>query len=154
MSYIPYAIQNIHVASLFYTQLFIFLNPLPLAGPSPLPFSPWSPLVCPPHLSVCSCFVTFICLYSLFRSHIWVITYGICLSLTKSKWKSLSRVWLFDPMDSTVHGMLQTRILQWVAFPFSRGPSQPRDQTQVSRTAGRLFTSWATREAQENIKTS
>ena len=37
----------------------------------------------------------------------------------------------------------------WVAFPFSRGSSQPRDQTQVSWIAGRFFTSWATREAQE-----
>ena len=43
---------------------------------------------------------------------------------------------LCDPMDYTVHGILQTRILEWVAFPFSRGPSQPRDQTQVSRIAG------------------
>ena len=40
------------------------------------------------------------------------------------KWKSLSRVWLCDPMDYTVHGILQTKILEWVAFPFSRGCSQ------------------------------
>ena len=39
---------------------------------------------------------------------------------------------LCDPMDYTVHGILQARILQWVAFPFSRGSSQPRNQTQVS----------------------
>ena len=39
------------------------------------------------------------------------------------------------------------RILEWVAMPFSRGSSQPRDQTQVSRIAGRFFTVWATREA-------
>ena len=54
---------------------------------------------------------------------------------------------LCDPMDYTVHGILQARILEWVAFPFSRGSSQPRDQTQVSWIAGRFFTSWATREA-------
>ena len=53
---------------------------------------------------------------------------------------------LCDPMDYTVHGILQARILAWVAFPFSRGSSQSRDQTQVSRIAGRFFTSWATRE--------
>ena len=41
------------------------------------------------------------------------------------------------------------RILEWVAYPFSRGSSKPRDQTQVSRIAGRFFTSWATRETQE-----
>ena len=54
---------------------------------------------------------------------------------------------LFHPMDYTVQGILQARILKWVAFPFSRGSSQPRDWTQVSRIAGGFFTSWATREA-------
>ena len=63
------------------------------------------------------------------------------------KWKSLSHVWLCDPTDYTVHGILQARILEWIAFSFSRGSSQLRDQTQVSHTAGRFFTSWATREA-------
>ena len=53
---------------------------------------------------------------------------------------------LCDPMDYTVHGILQARILEWVAFPFSRRSSRPRDQTQVSRIAGRFFISWATRE--------
>ena len=47
---------------------------------------------------------------------------------------------LFDPMDYTVHGILQARILEWVAIPFSRGSSQPRDQTQVSHIAGGFFT--------------
>ena len=46
-------------------------------------------------------------------------------------------------------GILQARILEWVAFTFSRGSSQSRDWTQVSHIAGRFFTSWATREAQE-----
>ena len=54
---------------------------------------------------------------------------------------------LCDPMDYTAHGILQARILEWVVFPFSRGTFQPRDWTQVSRIAGRFFTSWATREA-------
>ena len=43
---------------------------------------------------------------------------------------------LCDPMDYAVHGIIQTRILEWVAFPFSRGSSQPRDQTQVSHISG------------------
>ena len=47
---------------------------------------------------------------------------------------------------SCVHGISQTRILEWVAISFSRGSSQPRDQTQVSCIAGRFFTIWATRE--------
>ena len=42
-------------------------------------------------------------------------------------------------MDYTVHGILQARILEWVAFPFSRGPTQPKDRTQVSCIAGRFF---------------
>ena len=48
---------------------------------------------------------------------------------------------LCDPMDYTVHGILQARILEWVAFPFSRGSSQPRDRAQVSHVAGGFFTS-------------
>ena len=55
---------------------------------------------------------------------------------------------------SPVHGILQARILEWVAISFSRGSSQPKDQTQVSLIAGRLFTEpsvWAIREAQYNV---
>ena len=51
-------------------------------------------------------------------------------------------------MDYTVHGILQARILEWVVFSFSRGSSQPRDQTQVSWIAGRFFTSWTTSSVQ------
>ena len=47
---------------------------------------------------------------------------------------------LDDPIDYTVHGILQARILEWVDFPFSRGSCQPRNQTQVSLIAGRFFT--------------
>ena len=54
-----------------------------------------------------------------------------------------------SPPGSFVHGISQARILEWVAIPFSRGSSWPRDQTQVSRIAGRFFTVWATREAKE-----
>ena len=51
---------------------------------------------------------------------------------------------LCNPMDCSlpgfsVHGILQARIVEWVTISFSRGSSQPRDQTQVSRTAGRRF---------------
>ena len=51
---------------------------------------------------------------------------------------------LCNPMDYTVHGILQARILEWVAFPFSRGSSQLRDRTQVSHLADGFFISWAT----------
>ena len=56
---------------------------------------------------------------------------------------------LCNPMDYTVHRILQARILEWVAIPFSRGSSQSRDQTQVSHIAGSFFTSWATRVDKE-----
>ena len=48
---------------------------------------------------------------------------------------------LCNPMDYTTHEILQVRILEWVAFPFSRGSSQPKDRTQVSHIAGGLFAS-------------
>ena len=57
----------------------------------------------------------------------------------------------YSPPGSSVHESLQARILEWAAIPFSRGSSQPRDQTQVSCIAGRFFTFWATREALELI---
>ena len=68
-------------------------------------------------------------------------------------WFEYNRDNFCDPMDcslpgSSVHGILQARVLEWVAISFSRGSSRPRDQTQVSRIAGRFFTLWATREAQ------
>ena len=47
---------------------------------------------------------------------------------------------LCDPMGYTVHGIFQAKILEWVAIPFSRGSSKPRDQTQVSHITGRFFT--------------
>ena len=60
---------------------------------------------------------------------------------------------LCDPMDcslpgSSIHGILQATVLEWVAISFSRGSSQPRDQTRVSCIAGRRFNLCATREAQ------
>ena len=61
----------------------------------------------------------------------------------------LSHVRLFgnlmdcSPPDSSIHGILQARILEWVAISFFRGSSWPRDQTQVSCIAGRFFIIWA-----------
>ena len=59
---------------------------------------------------------------------------------------------LCNPMDCTVPGILQARILEWVPFPFCRGSSQPRDWTQVSGIAGTFFTSWAIREVHGWVK--
>ena len=110
----------------------------------------------------------FCCCWEMFYSH----TLHSCFPLYPDCWlqfktvlsnvKATSHMWkwsgvkvaqscptLCDPMDCTVHGILQVRILEWVAFPFSKGSFQPRGWTQVSHIAGRFFTSWTTREAQE-----
>ena len=57
---------------------------------------------------------------------------------------------LLSPPGSSDHGISQARILEWVAVPFSRGSSQPKDRTQVFCIARRFFTVWATREAPRN----
>ena len=64
---------------------------------------------------------------------------SICVKTVKVKVTQLCQT-LCDPMDYTVHGILQARILEWVAFPFFRGSSPPRDQTHVSPIAGGFFT--------------
>ena len=67
--------------------------------------------------------------------------------------ESVSHVWLFATpwtvahQAPLVHGILQAKILEWVAIAFPRGSFWPRDRTQVSCIAGRFFTIWTTREA-------
>ena len=62
----------------------------------------------------------------------YIQVYGLCVA----------------PWTIKIHGILQARILEWVAIPSPTGFSQPRDQTQVSRIVGGFPTNWATREAQ------
>ena len=57
-----------------------------------------------------------------------------------------------SPPSSSVHGLLQARILEWVAISFSRGSSRPRDRTQVSHIAGRCFNLCTTKEALKDFK--
>ena len=71
------------------------------------------------------------------------------------KWSEVAQLCptLCDPMDcglsgSSVHGVFQARVLEWIAISFSRGSSWPRDWTRVSHIAGRCFTIWVTREGQ------
>ena len=83
--------------------------------------------------------------------------HGIAKSLTyqlnNTKMQIKIQCWtLSDPMDcsppgSSVPETFQARILEWVAISFSKGSSQPRDQTRVSCAAGTFFTNWATKEA-------
>ena len=63
---------------------------------------------------------------------------------------------LCDPLHSSlsgssIHGIFQARVLEWIAISFSRGSSQPRDWTQISRITGWCFTVWATREVDQQF---
>ena len=77
------------------------------------------------------------------RNSLWgqIESLSVCLTLCNPMGCSLP--------DSSVHGILQERILEWVAILFSRGYSQLRGGSQVSHIAGGFFSIWATREAQE-----
>ena len=76
-------------------------------------------------------------------SHVWLCGLALCMKVKVAQLCTTLRY----RMDYRVHGILRARILEWVAVPFCRESSQPRDGTQVSRIAGRFFTSWATRKA-------
>ena len=82
------------------------------------------------------------CRTSSSRYNFWEVALTTTLLLYKVKLK-VAQLYptLCNPIDYTVHGILQARTLEWVAYPFSRGSSQPRDRTQVSHITGRLFTS-------------
>ena len=92
------------------------------------------------------------------KENIWSTALGVLQFRKKNAQYTLSEKWsevaqlcltLCDPMDcslpgSSVHGILQARILEWVAISFSRVSSQLRDWTEVSHIADRLATIWAT----------
>ena len=83
----------------------------------------------------------------LLSSGFYCLTENSVVSLTLTSLKEMKVKFaqlcltLCDPMDYTVHGIFQARILRWVAFPFSRVSSQPRDRNQVSHIAGGFFIS-------------
>ena len=79
-------------------------------------------------------------------------SYRLGVKSKEVKWSEVAQLCLTlgDPMDynppgSSIRGIFEARVLEWVAIFFSRGSSQPRDQTQVSGIAGRHFILWATR---------
>ena len=90
------------------------------------------------------------------RFQVFVPAVLFCFLITgwsKAKQSEVSQLCptLCDPMDcslpcSSIHGIFQARVLEWVAISFSRGSSWPRDWTWVFRAVGRRFTFWATRE--------
>ena len=83
------------------------------------------------------------------EGRLWLIHVDIWQKVSEDAQSCLT---LCDPMDcsppgSSVHGILQARVLEWIAISFSRESSRPRDQTRVSRIPGRCFNLWATSEA-------
>ena len=106
------------------------------------------PCICTHHILFTHSFV-YSCLSCLHISavvNIIAVNIGEQVSIWVCVWVCvLSHIWLCDPVDcsppgSSVHGLLQARTLEWVAISFSSGSSWPRDWTQVSYVAGRLFT--------------
>ena len=131
----------------FFNNLFILSNSLGTFSLSfSLSLSPSLTLVLSRSLSL-----------SLSHTHTHTSIYReICavLGLVTQSCPTLSDAMDCSPPGSSVQGILQARILEWVAMSSSRGSSQPRDQTQVSCTAGGFFTIWATREAIERYSHS
>ena len=65
---------------------------------------------------------------------------GVCYCLVTKSYPAVFDSMNCSPPGSSVHGILQARILEWVAIPFSMGSSRPWDQTQISCISGRFFT--------------
>ena len=139
--YLKTYVQNFHIITHIFTVFFIVT----------------------PYSAKCKMLSIFCCMYVLFvvnNSLLWrgtglqfVYTQFytmscVCVLATQSSptlWEAMD----YSPAGSSVHGIFQTRILVWVAIPFSRGTSQPRDRSQVSSIAGKFFTIWVTRKAPE-----
>ena len=104
----------------------------------------WSSIIQVKDMQICSNFTSHSCVLSQKAA-------GGYYQLRKMKVKcpTLCNTMDCSPPGSSVHGIFQARVLEWVAISFSRGSSWPRDQTQVSRVAGRSFTVWAIREVEE-----
>ena len=90
--------------------------------------------------------------------HIHCVSVRVYAYIKKESEVTQSCPTLCDPMDyslpgSSIRGILQARILEWVAISFSKRSSQPREWTQVSCIAGRCFTIWATRETRVHTYT-
>ena len=88
-----------------------------------------------------------LCFKHKIMKHTWCcVRVCVCVLITQScltLWHPMD----CSPPDSSVHGILQARILEWVAIPFSRRSSWPRNRTQVSCITGGFFTLWAIGEA-------
>ena len=115
-----------------------------------------------PCLGVCICLFVFYFHHLLSLGDLEPVILLFCFTSQhcEVKWtelKSLSHVRLCDPMDcslpsSSVHGIFQAILLEWIAISFSRGPSRPRDRIGVSCMVDRHFTIWGTRGVHNSIR--
>ena len=91
----------------------------------------------------------------LWNDNLWIwiqIKAELIIMLVTQSCLTLCDLMIYSPPGSSVHGINQSRMLEWVVISFSRGSSQPMDRSQVSYTAGRFLTVWATMEAQNRVK--
>ena len=145
-----------------FSRVWLFATPQTVARQAPLSMGfsrqeNWSGVPCPPpeHLSSLGTEPTSPALAGNSFTHwaTWESSFYLQPTLKESESEvAQSCPTLCNPMDcslsgSSVHGIFQTTVLEWIAISFSRGSSQPRNRTRVSRIAGRCFTVWATREA-------
>ena len=93
-------------------------------------------------LYVCICMLIFVCMYI----HIFTYTFTAFLLFAQSCPTLCYPVDCSSLPGSSIHGIFQARILEWVAISFSRRSSLPRDWTEVSCIVGRRFTVWVTRK--------
>ena len=118
-----------------------------------------SPNVFPIHHFLCSFLFLALCIEYTWCCYSFLFHLYIVINFYKSQCESevaQSCPTLCDPVDCSlpgfsIHGILQARVLEWVAISFSRGSSWPRDWTRVSRIAGRRFNLWAPREAHKTL---
>ena len=97
------------------------------------------------HINIHTCVFIHTCVPTHIKSK-WIMNINMKWLVTEVKVAQWCPT-LCDSTNYAVHEIFHARILKWVAFPFTRGSSQPRDRTQVSHTEGGFFTSWATRKS-------
>ena len=146
----PFFVLFMHRAFLYHCGCFKGLFPLFKMQSQPSSCAGLSQFFCGLYFAFTSpTFQFFIRLYAPWN---WDSKYILALSGVSEVLVVQSCPTLCDPVDcsppgSSIHGIVQAKTLEWFAIPFSKGPSQPRDQTRVSCIAGRCFTIWAPREA-------
>ena len=105
----------------------------------------WWPSVC---LLWRHAYLSFLFIFQLCGLFLWNwVVWAVCCCLVTKSWLTLCKPMDCSPPGSSVYGISQVRILEWVAISFFRGSSWPRDQTHISCIGKRILYHWGTREA-------